>query len=192
MPTQAEIHPSWRVGTDEIGCTPGIDPVSCKSLCDTTSQRSVRIRLTIENGNGNQVEQISPVSPGRQLQEIVGADQPDEAAISVAFQSFNRIHSILRTKLSFQIRDKKFRVARRNIPCRCHAGCETGHIGPGFQRILRGDQPPDLVEIEPFRRFQADAAVTVMGRIEGAAQQADAACAMARTMIRFHADDRLI
>ncbi len=44
----------------------------------------------------------------------------------------------------------------------------------GFQRILRGDQPPDLVEAEDAKGEQAYVAVPVMGRVERAAEQPDA------------------
>src|SRR5579871_3773173 len=51
---------------------------------------------------------------------------------------------------------------------------EVGHAALRLQRVLRRDQPPDLVEIEALQRFETDVAMTGMGRIEGAAEEADA------------------
>jgi hypothetical protein len=47
------------------------------------------------------------------------------------------------------------------------------HVAFRFERILRADQPPDVIEAEQLQRQQADVAVAVMGRVEGAAEQAD-------------------
>jgi hypothetical protein len=48
------------------------------------------------------------------------------------------------------------------------------HAGGCLQRILRRDQPPDLVEAEALQRLAADMQMALMGGIEGAAEQADA------------------
>src|SRR5688572_22802239 len=47
------------------------------------------------------------------------------------------------------------------------------HVACRFERILRADQPPDVIEAEQLQRQQADMAVAVMRRVEGAAEQAD-------------------
>lgn len=52
--------------------------------------------------------------------------------------------------------------------------CERCHASDVFQRILRRDQPPDLVEPELRQRQAADRAMAFVGRVEGAAQKSDA------------------
>ena len=44
----------------------------------------------------------------------------------------------------------------------------------GLSGFCGADQPPDLVQAQPLERLQADLAVAVVGRIERAAEQADA------------------
>src|SRR6185503_9004318 len=48
------------------------------------------------------------------------------------------------------------------------------HANAGLQRILRRDQPPHIIEAELFQRHLADMQMTLMGRIERAAEKADA------------------
>jgi hypothetical protein len=43
----------------------------------------------------------------------------------------------------------------------------------GFQRIVRGDQPPNLIEAECLQGDQADSSVALMRRVEGASEKAD-------------------
>lgn len=173
MPPQAEVHPCWRIGPDEICGPPRIDAAPCEHRRNTTCQRLVRIRFTVENGNGNEVEQHPPRSPCRQLQEIVRADQPYEIAVSVPFQPFNRIHGILCADLLFQVRDTDFRMAGGDGPRRGHARRQIRHTGSGFQGILRRNQPPDLIQAKPPNGFQADRPVPLMGGIERPPKQTD-------------------
>ena len=48
------------------------------------------------------------------------------------------------------------------------------HVVAGFQRILRRNQQPDLVEPQAAQRLRRDVTVAVMCGIEGAAKQPDA------------------
>ncbi|GGF12295.1 hypothetical protein GCM10011611_17380 [Aliidongia dinghuensis] len=52
---------------------------------------------------------------------------------------------------------------------------ERRHALDRLQRILRRDEPPDLVELEMLQRQQADVAMAAVRRVEGAAQQPDLA-----------------
>src|SRR3546814_8798683 len=65
-------------------------------------------------------------------------------------------------------------VPRRQAARRRHALGERRHPARRLQRILRRDQPPYPVESEAPQRFLGDLPVAVVGRIEGAAEQADA------------------
>ncbi len=128
MPPQTEVHPCWRVGRGEIDGMPRIDAAMRVSLCHATGQRSIRIRFAIENGNGNEIEQIPPGPPGRQLQQIVRTDQPYEVPASVPHQPTHRIHCITCADLLFQIRDDQSRIARDDLLGRRHARRQVRHI----------------------------------------------------------------
>jgi hypothetical protein len=47
------------------------------------------------------------------------------------------------------------------------------HAVRRFQRVLRADQPPDLVEPEDANRLKADMPVTGMGGVERPTKQTD-------------------
>jgi hypothetical protein len=63
----------------------------------------------------------------------------------------------------------------RDTPGRFQPYRERGHAGNRLQRVLRRDEPPNLVEVEVFERQKAEVQMAAMGRIERAAQQPDAA-----------------
>ena len=52
---------------------------------------------------------------------------------------------------------------------------ERGHAVGLFQRVLRRDEPPYLVEVEVAQRQPADMQVTTMRGVERTAEQPDAA-----------------
>lgn len=150
---------------------PRRDAAMRESRCNGTSQRLVRIRFTIENGNGDEIEQGPPASPRRQLRQIVRPDQPYEIDFIMTFQSLDRIHGITRTNLLFQIRDKNPGMTGGDRLGRRHAIGQIGHVVPGFQGVLRRDQPPDPIQTETADRFEADRPMTGMGGIERPPQQ---------------------
>ncbi len=47
------------------------------------------------------------------------------------------------------------------------------HTGMRLQRVLRRYQPPDGVKLQPFQGLAADIDVSLMGRVERTAEQAD-------------------
>ena len=49
------------------------------------------------------------------------------------------------------------------------------HAPDRFQRVLRRNQPPDLVEIQMLQRQIADVHMAAMGRVERPAQEPDLA-----------------
>ena len=51
---------------------------------------------------------------------------------------------------------------------------ERRHAVNRLQRVLRADQPPDLVEPEARQGLQADLAMALVGRVERPAEQPDA------------------
>ena len=173
MPAQTEIYPSWRICPDQSGRVSLPEPVSRVGPCHPASQRRVRIRLAIENGNGHEVEELAPGSPFRHLHQIIRPNQPDKIGLPIALQTPDGIYSVLCTKCLFQIRDNQPRLSGDDRSGRCHARVERGHAMRRFQRILRGNQPPNLIQGKAAKGFQADRAVTVMRRVEGAPEQTD-------------------
>ena len=61
-----------------------------------------------------------------------------------------------------------------SLPRRGHALRQRPQAARVLQRIAGRHQPPDAVELEPLQRQQAGAEVRFVGRIERAAEQADA------------------
>jgi len=52
---------------------------------------------------------------------------------------------------------------------------ERGHTFLGFERVLWGNEPPNLIQMQVLQRQQADMQMAVVRRVEGAAQKPDAA-----------------
>jgi len=55
-----------------------------------------------------------------------------------------------------------------------------GHAVGRLERVLRADEPPDLVEIELLERREADMAMAAMRGVERAAEEPDAAAGPGR------------
>ena len=75
----------------------------------------------------------------------------------------------------FDIAHADPRVTGRDPPRLRQPFDERRHAGDRLQRVLRRDHPPDLVEAEAAQRQLAEMQVTLMSRVERAAQQPDAA-----------------
>ena len=107
------------------------------------------------------------------LRQIVGTHEPDEAGPrEAALQLAKGVGGIMCAKLRFEVEHLDAPVVgelRRGV----ETPLERGHAAHRFERVLRRDQPPHLVEVEPLQRLEADMAVAGMGRVEGAAEQAD-------------------
>ncbi len=107
------------------------------------------------------------------LREIVGAHQPDEKlAREKRLQRRERVRGVMRAKPRLDIKHADAWVVGERggllqpLSERCHAD-------DGLQRILRRDQPPDLVEAKPLEGFEADMTMAFMRRVEGSAQEPD-------------------
>src|SRR3546814_4823517 len=61
----------------------------------------------------------------------------------------------------------------RGGPRARHAGGQWGHPVARLQRVLRRDEPPDLVETQPPERLDADMAVAAVRRIERSTEKPD-------------------
>src|SRR5216684_1278595 len=115
-----------------------------------------------------------PSGPMAELREIVSAHQPDETGASeAALEDAQRVGGIARTQPRLDIGDLDARIV--------DDGCggsdaldQRGHAAHRLQRVLRRDEPPDLVEAEAAQRLAADMQMAAVGRVERAAEQADA------------------
>jgi hypothetical protein len=109
------------------------------------------------------------------LREVVGAHQPHETrAWRARLQRGQRVGSKMRPEPRFKIEDADAGIAGGALGTGDAFG-KRRHAGDGLQRILRRDQPPNFVEAEAFQGFEADMAMAIMGGVERAAEQPDAA-----------------
>ena len=175
MQPDAQKNPGRRLSLRQTPGLPLRQTVGRKSACRLPCQSLKRICRPRENRNGNRAEEGLPGLPCRHLTEIVGADQPDEGDVGVsAFQCPNGVHGISGVETPLDIAHPDAGVARR-FSRGCHPLRQGRHALGGLQRVLRRDQPPDLVQPEALQGEQAYMPMAFMGRVEGAAQQADPA-----------------
>ena len=107
------------------------------------------------------------------LRQIVGAHQPDEMLARMdRTERYDGVGGVASRELRFDREHANARIAGEGVGS-SEAPRQGRHSGRGFQRILRRDEPPDLVEIQALQRFEADMAMTLMRGVEGAAEEAD-------------------
>src|SRR5262249_39157461 len=73
----------------------------------------------------------------------------------------------------------------RHAACLADAPREIGRGSVPLQRVLRRNQPPDLVEVETAQRHQADRPMSGVRRVERAAKEADAHASLERRQPRI-------
>lgn len=166
--------PGRRPGVGQAAHIPKPPPLSLEPLGRQLGQRPKTIGRAGENRNGGQPEHVFPTVPAADLSEVVGAHQPDEVGARKApAQLAEGVGGEARAEPRLEIGDLDARMARQG-PGALEAVAKRCHAFDRLQRILRRDQPPDLVEVETLQRLEADMVMAGMGGIEGAAQQADA------------------
>lgn len=88
------------------------------------------------------------------LQQIVRAHQPDEAVLSLDIRQLcQRVGRVSGAEPRFGIADMNTGIGGGNLFGSRHALFERGHAVGGFQRVLRRDQPPHLVQAEKLQRL---------------------------------------
>lgn len=103
--------------------------------------------------------------------QIVGPHQPDETrARPSRGQPCQGRRGLRRAEPVLKIDDPDSGVAGR-MPGGSHPVGERRHAGLWLQGILRRDHPPDLIQAESLQRLAGDVQMSVMGRVEGPAQQ---------------------
>ena len=182
--------PGRRFARGEAALLAGRQPVTRKGARGCGGQRGIAPARPREGGDRDRGEQIAPAQPVHQLGQDVGAHQPDELGTRVEpAQRPHGVERVARAEQQFGRIDPDAGMTGELARAR-HAGRQRLHAVVALQRVLRRDQPPDLVEAEPPQRLEADVAMAFMGRIERAAQEADAARRVARhaghRMVRSH------
>lgn len=129
--------------------------------------------MTLEDRNGRECHHLSPVSPARQLHQIIGPHHPDKAVSGPSREALQQFHRESRAKAALERHDLEPRVSRDGGGTR-QPLLQARHAIAALQRVLRAHQPPDLVQSQTLQGLDADMAVALMGRIERAAQQPDA------------------
>ena len=129
---------------------------------------------TVDDRDGKQVEDIAPLLPSIELNEIVGPHDPDEIdRREKAHDRLKRIGGEARPEAGLQSRHMDARVVLERYGG-LHPLLQRGEFGLVLERIARRHQPPHGVEPEPPQGDEAGVAMALMRRIERAAEQSDA------------------
>ena len=188
--TQPHEHPGRRRAARQLRRARLRHPGDGQAMCHGPRHRSIRIGMPLENRNRAGGEDRPPVPPARQLGQVVGAHQPDEPVPGPCGQPAQRVGGVAGAEPRLQRQHPQARVTGdRRRPG--HALGQRRHAGLGLERVLRRDQPPDLVQLQPLQRLQADVAVAGVRRIERAAEQAHPELAARRAQARPAAAGRV-
>src|SRR5882757_2031165 len=118
------------------------------------SQRPETIGRSRPDCNRYEVKDLLPGVPAVDLGEVVGAHQPDEAMAGKApGQPPQRGGGVAGPEPRLEIGDLEAGVAGDG-PGPGQPVAERRHPGHRLERVLRADQPPDLVEPEPRQSLQ--------------------------------------
>src|SRR5690606_38843112 len=127
----------------------------------------------VEHADRHAARDLLPALPVTDLVQVVGAHQPDEAHVGIMPpQLLQRVGRVARAQPRFHRGDPDARMAGHGLGA-AQALRQRRHAVGVLERILRADQPPDAIELQPVQRGQADLAMRRMGRIEAAAEQAN-------------------
>ena len=141
---------------------------------------------TIEYRNGKRLEDILPTVPTLEICQIVGTHHPNEAMARVAAaETLNCVSAVWTVPTLFAIAHTNRRVADETPRCG-QTLFKWRHAALRFKRILRRNQPPELIQIEPFDGLKANMKMAFMRRIERATKQADSRAACGRGSLQSH------
>jgi hypothetical protein len=117
---------------------------------------------------------LLPITPMGNLGEIVCAHQPYETTIGKTLQDrAQALRRIAGAKPLFQIGDLDPSIPG-DTPGGSQPLAERGHAVRALQRVLRTDEPPNLIEVQAMDRRHRDVEVAAVGGIERSSQYADA------------------
>lgn len=131
-------------------------------------------RAARENGDRYRFHDRSPVPPTVELQQIVRPHQPDEPDVRIRFlQRGDRIRRELSSVPRFKVGNDDPRIGGCDGFGAGEPAVEGGHAFLRFQRILRRNEPPHLVQPQKAQRLFGNVQMPVVGGIERSAQQTD-------------------
>ena len=166
--------PGRRLASGELPGLGGLQPETLEGARRRRGQRCIAPARARESGDGNRAEQVAPARPVDELGQDVGAHQPHELRLRIdPLQRLHRVERVARAQQQLGRVDADARMVG-DLAGTGHARRQRLHAVAALQRVLRRDQPPHFVEAEALQRLQADVPMAGMGRVERAAQQADA------------------
>ena len=144
-----------------------------EAACGAARQRPFAVAVSRQNGEGHRLRDLGPAQPSWQLLEDVCSHQPDEMRTWKAPPQLAQcIDREARAKRCLDA-GGDYVPAIRDPAGRGKPLGEAAHSTGGLQRISGRDHQPHLIETQtPAGEFR-NMAMACMGRIEGAAEQAD-------------------
>ena len=134
----------------------------------------MRIRFAVEDGNGNQRQKSPPMAPLRQLQQVVGADQPDQAALAVPLQPAQRVDRVAGAEALLEIAADDARIAARASACaEAKRSAKLAMPATGFNGFCGETSHQTRSSREAPERLAADREMALVRRVERAAEQPD-------------------
>ena len=175
MRARMQKHPRGRRHRRDRPCPRLRHSTLGKNTRRARDQRRFRIGWPGKNRNGNQPEDAPPVLPLADLHEIVRSHQPDEPTLRKARQQERqRVGRMRGAEPPLDVGHADARMP--GDPCRrLQPFLERRRVARALQRVLRRQHPPDFVEAQPLQRQQRDVPVSLVGRVERAAEQPDPA-----------------
>ena len=174
MQAAMQKYPGWWLQRRQFIGRPLRQSLAGEALQRFARTGALSIGLAVKYRNGKRLEDVLPTAPTGKFAEIVGAHDPDKMVARImAAKMGDGIGAVAAVKAPFAIAYLNRRVAGQ-LTRRRQALIEGRHAALGFKRILRRHQPPQLIQCEPFDRLQADMEMAFMGRVKGAAKEADA------------------
>jgi hypothetical protein len=170
-----QVHPCRRRHRRHRPCSRFRRSISRKHACRARHQGSSRIGWPGKNRNGNQPEDATPVLPLADLHEIVRSHQPDETILRKACpQESERVGRVRRAEPPLDVGDANARMPGDSCR-RLQPFLQRRRVARVLQRVLRRQHPPDLVEAQPLQRQHGDVAMSLVRRVERAAEEPDPA-----------------
>lgn len=163
--------PGGRAAASERGGGAGRQQRASQPPRCLTGQRTLVVGGPRHHGERHPARDAHPALPVRQLHQIIGTHDPNEADAGKPGpqrpQGRVRVAGAQR-RLDRSRHDPaavgQARRAGQPVGQRCHAIQR-------FERVARGDEQPDLVQPQPVQRQAGNMCVPSMGRVEGPAEQ---------------------
>ena len=169
-----EIEPCRRVVPGQFRRQPLRQAVAPQRL-GRAAAGGVKARShAVDDRHGKQVRDAAPILPAVEAPQIVRAHDPDEPHPgAAAHQKFQGVVGVAGVDDRFETGHVDAGMAGELSRLR-HALLQWPQPAGVLQRVPGRHQPPHPVELKPLHGEQARGEMRGVGRIEGAAEQADA------------------